>query len=171
VRFNVLNLEGTKPYVSHCLRLSLIHDIVKGMSYLHTNYGSHGNLKSTNCLVDSRFVLKIADFGLHEMRRRGNGSVDKESYEYWRRLLWTAPELLRMLDPPKNGTTKADVYSFSVIVHEICTRQGTFYLEDDEKSPKEIVELVKKGPNRYLEPFRPKLDYTSFDEVNNVSAF
>jgi hypothetical protein len=51
-------------------------------------------------------------------------------------LLWTAPEILRMTNPPRNGTPKADVYSFSIIVHEIITRQGTFYLDDDEKSPK-----------------------------------
>ena len=39
------------------------------MHYLHNSaIGSHGHLKSTNCVVDSRFALKIADYGLPSMR-------------------------------------------------------------------------------------------------------
>lgn len=39
------------------------------MNYLHNSYiGSHGNLKSSNCVVDSRFVLKITDYGLASFR-------------------------------------------------------------------------------------------------------
>lgn len=68
-------------------RGSLIHDIVRGMGYLHASeIRSHGNLKSTNCLVDSRFVLKIADFGLHELRKPHplDPDEDRNSYAYWR---------------------------------------------------------------------------------------
>lgn len=68
-------------------RGSLIHDIVRGMAYLHASeMKSHGNLKSSNCVVDSRFVLKIADFGLHLLRRPLPGDLDdeKNSYAYWK---------------------------------------------------------------------------------------
>ena len=42
----------------------------------------HGNLKSSNCVVDSRFVLKVTDFGLHSLRDRGENIED--SHEYWK---------------------------------------------------------------------------------------
>nr|CAD7447698.1 unnamed protein product [Timema bartmani] len=46
-------------------RMSLIHDVVKGMAYLHSSEVMvHGKLRSCNCLIDGRFVLKISDFGL-----------------------------------------------------------------------------------------------------------
>lgn len=38
--------------------------VIQGMKYLHLRGLSHGRLKSTNCLVDGRFVLKVTDYGL-----------------------------------------------------------------------------------------------------------
>jgi len=41
----------------------------QGMQFLHNGVIiSHGNLKSSNCVVDSRFVLKITDYGLESFR-------------------------------------------------------------------------------------------------------
>ena len=41
----------------------------QGMLFLHNGaICSHGNLKSSNCVVDGRFVLKITDYGLESFR-------------------------------------------------------------------------------------------------------
>lgn len=38
------------------------------MAYLHNSDVSvHGKLRSCNCLIDGRFVLKISDFGLRTL--------------------------------------------------------------------------------------------------------
>lgn len=136
-------LENDQFKLDWMFKVSLMHDIVRGMSYLHgTDVRSHGSLKSSNCVVDSRFVLKITDFGVHELR--SPPERDFLAHSYWTSLLWTAPELLRAPLPPAEGTQRGDVYSFGIIVHEIVTRQGVFWLGDDiDKSPKEIVEGVR----------------------------
>ncbi|XP_018398793.1 PREDICTED: atrial natriuretic peptide receptor 1-like [Cyphomyrmex costatus] len=158
-------LENEQIKLDRVFRGSLIHDIVRGMVYLHASeVKSHGNLKSSNCVVDSRFVLKIADFGLHELRRStdANSDGDKNSYAYWRKQLWTAPELLKMERQLPEGTQKGDVYSFAIIVHEIVMRQGPFYLGDNnELSPKEIIEGVRRGGGS---PLRPVIDDASVEE-------
>lgn len=51
-------------------RLSLLTDLVKGLRYLHGSaLRVHGRLSSRNCVVDSRWVLRITDYGLPELYR------------------------------------------------------------------------------------------------------
>lgn len=55
------------------------------MAYIHASeIRSHGNLKSSNCVVDSRFVLKVTDFGLHSLRAGADDADDQDSYAYWK---------------------------------------------------------------------------------------
>ncbi|XP_030580930.1 retinal guanylyl cyclase 2-like [Archocentrus centrarchus] len=58
---------------------SLIMDLIKGMKYLHLRGVTHGRLKSTNCLVDGRFVLKITDYGLPMIFESQGISIPEES--------------------------------------------------------------------------------------------
>lgn len=41
--------------------------ICQGMKYLHNRDIIHGRLKSRNCVVDGRFVLKVTDYGFNEI--------------------------------------------------------------------------------------------------------
>ncbi|XP_029343215.1 atrial natriuretic peptide receptor 2-like [Acyrthosiphon pisum] len=82
-------LENEQFKLDWMFRYSLMHDIVKGMCYLHSSeLRSHGGLKSSNCVVDSRFVLKIADFGLRSLRNNhtNESNSDSDSYAYWKGL-------------------------------------------------------------------------------------
>lgn len=132
------------------------------MLFLHNSViVSHGKLKSSNCVVDNRFVLKVTDYGLCSLRSEGppgGGAPACFAREWswisahicarcssrggcslWLRpseRLWLAPELLRMEAPPPRGTQKGDVYSFGVILQEVALRRGAFYLEGEPLSPK-----------------------------------
>lgn len=49
-------------------KYSIINDILAGLNYLHSSaLGFHGRLKSSNCLVDARFVVKLSDYGPHSL--------------------------------------------------------------------------------------------------------
>ncbi|XP_078390228.1 atrial natriuretic peptide receptor 1-like [Cetorhinus maximus] len=142
-------LENESITLDWMFRYSLINDIVKGMAFLHNSViGCHGNLKSSNCVVDSRFVLKITDYGLASLR----STLDSEDQHLmYAKKLWTAPEILRM-ENPSTGTQKGDVYSFGIILQEIGLRNGPFYIEGQDLSPKEIIEKVKSDPWPHFRP-------------------
>ncbi|XP_071439593.1 atrial natriuretic peptide receptor 1 isoform X2 [Hetaerina americana] len=137
-------------------RMSLIHDILKGMSYLHSSeVGSHGKLRSGNCLIDSRFVLKISDFGLRTLTTPSPPYPPRDA-AFYTKLLWVAPELLTetLMNPAgvPPATQKGDVYSFAIILEEILVRGGPFEVASHTLTAQEIVEQVSQ---RSSPPFRP----------------
>ncbi|KAK3733152.1 hypothetical protein RRG08_046076 [Elysia crispata] len=151
-------LENEEIKLDWMFRYSIMQDIVRGMAYLHSSeVRSHGNLKSTNCVVDSRFVVKITDFGLHQLRTTDD-VLDEESFAAFQRKLWTAPELVRMAHRPPEGTQKGDVYSFAIICQEIVYRNGVFYLQNFDISPQEIGEKVLNGMKPYFRPTMEAFD-------------
>ncbi|XP_074852015.1 atrial natriuretic peptide receptor 2 isoform X2 [Carettochelys insculpta] len=152
-------LENDSINLDWMFRYSLINDIVKGMAFLHNSIiGHHGSLKSSNCVVDSRFVLKITDYGLASFR---SSSDAEDSYALYAKKLWTAPELLQKGRLPLQGMQKADVYSFGIILQEIALRNGPFYIEGMDLSPKEVVQKVRNSQAPY---FRPSVDLGQHSE-------
>ncbi|XP_055329218.1 atrial natriuretic peptide receptor 1-like isoform X2 [Paramacrobiotus metropolitanus] len=153
-------LEKDSLKLDWSFKNSLIKDIVMGMTYLHgSSIESHGNLTAHTCLVDSRFMLKVSDFGLTSFRDVRDllppaEDDDDRNFDY---LLWRAPELLRQQMPVK-GTQKGDVYSFAILLQQIILRTGPFDTPGDatkaHQTAKEVIMEVKKGTQP---PFRPQV--------------
>lgn len=136
---------------------SLVHDLIKAMIYIHSsalNY--HGNLKSSNCVVTSRWMLQVTDFGLHDLRHCAENESIGE-HQHYRNLFWKSPELLRAEQRTEAtyGSQKGDVYAFAIILFEIIGRRGPFGYSDLE--PIRIIELVRAIPEDGQEPFRPDI--------------
>jgi len=52
--------------------VELWKQIISGVEYCHRNMVVHRDLKPENLLLDSRFNIKIADFGLSNIMRDGH---------------------------------------------------------------------------------------------------
>ncbi|XP_023650669.1 retinal guanylyl cyclase 2-like [Paramormyrops kingsleyae] len=120
---------------------SLIMDLIRGMKYLHNHNIIHGRLKSRNCVVDGRFVLKVSEYGYNSIMDCQNISIESQNAEDY---LWTAPELLRNPALEKKGTYQGDVYSFSIILQEVVTRNTPFCMLDMPSD--EIIQKLKSPP-------------------------
>ncbi|KAJ8406660.1 hypothetical protein AAFF_G00295760 [Aldrovandia affinis] len=120
-------------------KIFVMYDIAKGMSYLHSsNIEVHGRLKSTNCVVDNRMVVKITDFGCNTILHPGKD-------------LWTAPEHLR----EEGISQKGDVYSFAIITQEIIMRKSPFYTEACSDRKEKIYRVQYPSSTSF---FRPDLN-------------
>lgn len=53
----------------------------QGMKYLHHRDIVHGRLKSRNCVVDGRFVLKVTDYGYNEILLSQSIDTEEEKPE------------------------------------------------------------------------------------------
>lgn len=152
-------LENESVKIDWMFKYSMISDLVEGLLYLHSSpIQYHGRLKSTVCVIDSRFTVKISNFGLVPLHRQ----IDKQADETFnpRELFWTAPEHLRSHDPTQSGSKKGDVYSFSIILQEVVTRSGPFEgvkrvgRKKVHFSPDEVLDRLKMGT---VPPFRPEV--------------
>lgn len=138
-------LSNTDVKLDQVFISSLVFDLLYGLNYLHdSELKCHGNLKSSNCLVTSRWVLRISDFGLNSIRRSASSRPQKESSHYIGQL-WQAPELLR--DPYLPGNQKTDVYAFGIILHELLARQGPFGIDATGLKLKSIVHSIANPCN------------------------
>ncbi|NP_999705.1 speract receptor precursor [Strongylocentrotus purpuratus] len=134
---------------------SLIADLVKGIVYLHSSeIKSHGHLKSSNCVVDNRWVLQITDYGLNEFKKGQKQDVDLGDHAKLARQLWTSPEHLRQEGSmPTAGSPQGDIYSFAIILTELYSRQEPFH--ENEMDLADIIGRVKSGE---VPPYRPILN-------------
>ena len=54
--------------------------VLQGMAFVHSSpIHSHGRFRSSNCVIDSRFVLKITDFGLPTLYGSDDNSFEDTS--------------------------------------------------------------------------------------------
>ena len=117
-------------FLSICIRLA------RGLDYLSKKRFVHRDIATRNCLVDSQFVCKIADFGL---------SRDVYGSDYYKvggksaclPVCWMPPESLLY----GRFTVKSDVWSYGVLMWEVFTFATQPYFG---ASNQEIIDNIRE---------------------------
>nr|AIC33831.1 interleukin-1 receptor activated kinase 1 [Lutjanus sanguineus] len=149
-------LHNERVFLSWSHRVGVVEGASTALQFLHFPPEGHkplihGDVKSSNILLDRHLVAKLADFGLARCASRGSlgcsaaqtASVGKTATV--RGTLAYLPE-----EYVRNGElgTAVDVYSFGVVLLEVLT--GRRALEKDRKSGdrylKDLVDEVEDGP-------------------------
>jgi len=111
-------LHNPKIPLTWSLRQQMALDAARGMNFLHTSQPIiiHRDLKSLNLLVDDRWAVKVADFGLARFKA-STGSAGLYTAQCGT-MQWMAPEVIA----GHRYTEKADVFSFGINLWELLTR-------------------------------------------------
>ncbi|RME03155.1 MAG: serine/threonine protein kinase [Planctomycetota bacterium] len=102
-------------------KLQVVVEVCKGLAYAHEQGIVHRDIKPSNILVNRRGLVKIADFGIAGILRKGEGGEEEgltRTGVGMGTLRYMAPE--QKCDA-KNVDHRADIYALGVMIYEMLT--------------------------------------------------
>ena len=120
-------------------KLRIMYGIAKCMMYVHLEGIIHRDLKPENVLLDAQLNVRLCDFGL--ARTCSDITMTRQIGTP----LYQAPETYN----DGHYGTKADVFSYGVLVYSTLCRDEKWVFEDDNKTQamnwRGIQKLIKEG--------------------------
>ncbi|XP_049858628.1 serine/threonine-protein kinase/endoribonuclease IRE2-like [Schistocerca gregaria] len=132
----LLKADGSLGQRAH----GLVRQLLSGLHYLHTLSTPvvHGNLKPSNVLIDDKGVVRLAEFGLHQMLYQTT-PPPASSVIWWSCETCVAYEQNRRM----SCSTMSDIQVAGMVVHFILT--GGNHPFGTEAS--QIVQNIRRGFN------------------------
>ncbi|GLJ37119.1 hypothetical protein SUGI_0752710 [Cryptomeria japonica] len=161
-----LHARGPETPLNWYTRMKIAIGAGRGLAYLHSRENIvHGNLTSSNILLDADMNAKISDFGLSRlMTTAANSNVIATAGA----LGYRAPELTKL----KKASTKTDVYSYGVILLELLTGKApgeSMTADSGMDLPQWVASIVKEEwTNEVFDLELMKDAATSGDELLNT---
>ncbi|XP_043535992.1 interleukin-1 receptor-associated kinase 1 isoform X1 [Chiloscyllium plagiosum] len=136
--------DGTAP-LPWLRRLDVALGTARAIQFLHSSKPSliHGDIKSSNILLDENFVPKLGDFGLARFSQYSNNPGKSCTIAKTKTLRGTLAYLPDEYIKSGQLSVELDTYSFGVVLLEILT--GRKALESDGSAkPKYLKDLVEE---------------------------
>ncbi len=159
------------------VRIQFAYNIASALNYLHTRNPVviHCDIKSPNILLDQYYQAKLADFGVAievEKNPLWPNLPTKASVEAHGTVKWMPPELF---EKGSANSTASDIYSFGMLMFEICTHDYPF--KDYSRKDRDItISKIRLGeldayPTDTPDPYK-KLGQccTAFKSYNRPNA-
>ena len=104
-------LLETNPNIPLATKRSLLHDVARGLLYLHSHAPPiiHRDLTAKNVLLNSAMVAKLADLGVARIVDIRPGQLAASLTQAPGTIVYMPPETL---EPDANYDTKLDIFSF-----------------------------------------------------------
>jgi len=140
--FDLIHGDHTR-HISLNTRLRIAYESAEALAYLHSCASPpilHGDVKSTNILLDGDYTARVSDFGASILAPN-----DKSQF------VTVVQGTCGYLDPEYMQTyeltDKSDVYSFGVVLLELLTRKKAFNLEgpEQDKSLSMVFYMCNEG--------------------------
>nr|XP_011466444.1 PREDICTED: probably inactive leucine-rich repeat receptor-like protein kinase IMK2 isoform X1 [Fragaria vesca subsp. vesca] len=130
--------RGPEMVIDWPTRMNIAIGVTRGLCHLHNQENIiHGNLTSSNILLDEQTNAHIADYGLSRlMTPAANTNVIATAGT----LGYNAPELSKT----KKSTEKTDVYSLGVIILELLTGKSPGEPMNGMDLPQWVASIVKE---------------------------
>jgi cyclin-dependent kinase 12/13 len=114
----------------------ILHQVLTGINYIHSNNIIHRDIKGANILINNKGEVKIADFGL---ARQHNPSphVNKQYTNRVVTLWYRSPELL--LGSTNYGPS-VDIWSVGCLFSELLTGVAPFRANKEQEQIEKIFE-------------------------------
>jgi hypothetical protein len=151
---NLYNLLHSSATLRWTLRYRMAIEITAGLIFLHERNVIHGDLKSLNILLDDEDHAKLSDFGISKEKGGDGAGKTLIGPHGGGSTRWMAPEVFKS----NSNSIKADVYSYAIVLWELCSRRLPHEKISDYEVPGQVInglrDPIPEAPPKMAESIR-----------------